>query len=189
MAATDTERQGAIRKGLAYLYKTQQAEGFWSYPGYEHDATGAALFAFLIQQNKWDSEATLYHQAVDRAISYLLKDAQVTDLSTRDDGTIICPGGDASCKGIAWYDTSADSIYTTGFVAPAMASYGLKAGPNATATSTGPLAGLTWSQIAQGITNAYAASQRSNRNGKLDGTWRFSVVPGGSKFVVFQKAA
>ena len=93
MAATDTERQGAIRKGLAYLYKTQQAEGFWSYPGYEHGATGAALFAFLIQQNKWDSEATLYQQAVDRAISYLLKDAQVTDLSTRDDGTIIGNSG------------------------------------------------------------------------------------------------
>src|SRR5215471_3712328 len=94
---------------------------------------------------------------------------------------IICPGGDASCKGIAWYDTSADSIYTTGFVAPAIASYGLKAGPNATATSTGPLAGLTWSQIAQGITNAYAASQKSNRKGKLGGTWRFSVAPGGSQ--------
>src|SRR4051812_8829894 len=84
-AATDSEKQGAIRKGLAYLYKTQQAGGSWSYSGYEHGATGAASFALLSQRDKWDSEAGLYQTAVDKAVSYLLKEARVADVSTRDD--------------------------------------------------------------------------------------------------------
>ena len=42
-AATDAEKQAGIRKGLAYLYQTQQAEGFWSASGYEHSATAAAF--------------------------------------------------------------------------------------------------------------------------------------------------
>src|SRR5215471_6688159 len=84
-AATDFEKQAAIRRGLAYLYKTQQAEGFWSASGYEHSATGAASFALLSQQDKWDSEAAHYQAAVEKAISYLLKDAHIADVSTRDD--------------------------------------------------------------------------------------------------------
>jgi WD40 repeat protein len=169
-AATDAEKQAAIRRGLAYLYKAQQAGGFWSASGYEHSATGAAAFALLNQQDKWDSEAALYQSAVEKAISYLLKDAHITDVSTRDDGINVCPGGESSCKGIAWYD-NADSIYTTGFIAPAIAAYAVKQGSAAVATSTGPLAGMTWAQIAQGITNAYAASQSTSKNGKMGGAW------------------
>src|SRR5258708_15483893 len=161
-AATDAEKQAAIRSGLAYLYKTQQAGGFWSSLGYEHGATGAASFALLSQQDKWDSEAALYQAAVHKAISYLLNEAHVADVSTRDDGINICPGGTASCKSIAWYD-NADAIYPTGFVAPAIAAYGLKLGPDVVATNSGPLAGMTWAQIAQAITNAYSASQSTSK--------------------------
>src|SRR5215471_7157353 len=169
-AATDAEKQAAIRKGLAYLYQTQQAEGFWTAAGYEHSATGAASFALLNQQDKWDREATQYQTAVEKAISYLLKEAHIADVSTRDDGVNICPGRETSCKGIAWYDNG-DSIYTTGFVAPAIAAYGVKQGADAVATGTGPLAGMTWAQIAQGITNAYAASQSTGKNGRVGGAW------------------
>jgi hypothetical protein len=178
MAATDAEKQVAIRRGLAYLYKTQQAEGFWSSSGYEHSATGAASFAFLSEQDKWDSEAALYQTAVDKAIAYLLKEARLADVSTRDDGINICPGGEASCKGIAWYD-NADSIYTTGFVAPAITAYGMNKGLGVIATSTGPLSGMTWAQIAQGITNAYAASQSTGKTGKSGGAWRYTAPGGG----------
>jgi WD40 repeat protein len=175
-AATDAEKQAAIRKGLAYLYKTQQPEGFWSASGYEHGTTGAAVFALLSQQDKWDSDAALYQTSVDKAISYLLNEAHVADVGARDDGVNVCPGGEASCKGIAWYDNG-DSIYTTGFVAPAIAAYGLKRNSIAVATSTGPLAGMTWTQIAQGITNAYAAHQSASKNGRLGGAW-LHAAPG-----------
>ena len=178
-AATDAEKVAAIRNGLAYLYKTQQAGGSWSYSRYEHAATGAASFALLSQQDKWDSEAALYQAAVDKAISYLLNEAHVADVSTRDDGINICPGGTASCKSIAWYD-NADAIYPTGFVAPAIAAYGLKLGPDVVATNTGPVAGMTWAQIAQAITNAYAASQSTSNSGKVGGAWRHAVPDGRS---------
>src|SRR5258708_36069176 len=101
-AATDAEKQAAIRKGLASLYKTQQPEGFWSSSGYEHGTTGAAVFALLSQQDKWDSDAALYQTAVDKAISYLLNEAYVADVGSRDDGVNVCQGGEASCKGTAW---------------------------------------------------------------------------------------
>src|SRR5690242_17723410 len=110
-AATDTQKAAAIRSGLDYLYKTQEASGFWSSSGYERAATGAASFAFLSQQDKWGSESTSYQSTVDKAISYLLSEAHIADVSTRDDGVNICPDGTASCKGITWRD-NADSIYT-----------------------------------------------------------------------------
>src|SRR5262249_22139588 len=115
-AATDAEKQAAIRRGLDYLYKTQQPEGFWSYAGNQHSATGAASFALISQQDKWDAEAANYQAAVDKAIAYLLKDAVVSNLRTRDDGINVCPGGEAVCKGIVWSD-GGDTINTTGMVA------------------------------------------------------------------------
>src|SRR5262249_29455187 len=132
---------------------------------------GAAVFALLSQQDKWDGEAALYQTAVDKAISYLLQGAHVTDVSTRADGINICPGGQGSCKSVAWYD-NADSIFTTALVAPAIAAYGIKQGSGAVATGNGPLAGMTWAQIAQGITNAYAASQSTSTNSRVGGAWR-----------------
>jgi hypothetical protein len=178
-AATDSEKQAAIRKGLAYLYKMQQAEGFWSYSGYERSTTGAATFALLSQQNNWESQAAPYQTAVDKAISYLLKEASVTDVGLRDDGAYVCPNGEATCRAVAWYD-SHDSIYTTGFVAPAIAIYGLKAGSGAVATTSGPLAGMTWAEVAQGITNAYAASQSASNSGNPGGAWR-RTAPGSAR--------
>lgn len=178
-AATDGEKQAAIRSGLGYLYKTQQAEGSWSYSGSVHGATGAAAFALLSQQDKWGSQAAQYQAAVDKALLYLLNEARIADVSGRDDGISICPGGNASCKAIAWYD-NADAIYTTGFIAPAIAVYGLKLGPDVVATNTGPLAGMTWAQIAQGITNAYSASQGTGKSGKVGGAWRYTAPGAGN---------
>ncbi len=170
-AATEAERLTAIEKGLAYLYQTQQTEGYWSSPGYNKAATGAATFALFSQQDKWGNNTTKYQAAVDKAIGYLLNTATVTDVGTRNDGIDICPGGSTSCKAVYWYDTAV-ATYTTGLVAPAVAAYGQKLGRNVVATTQGPLAGMTWAEIAQGITNAFAANQSTSRNGDRDGGWR-----------------
>ena len=45
------------------------------------------------------------------------------------------------------------------------------------ATTTGPLAGMTWGQIAQGITNAVAFSQSTGGNGSRAGGWG-DLIPG-----------
>ena len=70
-----TEKLAAIRKGLAYLYTTQQPEGYWKFSGDEQAATGAAAFAFLSQEDKWGTNATQYQAAVDKAIAHLVSTA------------------------------------------------------------------------------------------------------------------
>jgi WD40 repeat protein len=158
------------------LYNTQQPGGFWSVSGHEQAATGAAAFAFLSQQSRWGSNAVQYQATVDKAIAYLISTAKTIDVGTRQDGGNICPGGSGSCKGVYW-DGKGNSTYTTGLAAPAIAAYGATVGPDAVATTSGPLAGMTWGQIAQGITNALAASQGANRNGNRDGGWGH-LIPG-----------
>jgi hypothetical protein len=170
-AATEAEKVSAIQKGLAYLYKAQQPNGSWNAAGYEHAATGAAALAFLSQQDKWGSNAVPYQGAVNKAVAYLLNTATTHNLNTRNDGVSICPGNNASCTGVSWYDLGG-LAETTGFVAPIIAGYGLKAGSRVVATTEGPLTGMTWSEIAQAITNGLAATQSTGANGNRDGGWR-----------------
>ena len=70
-----------------------------------------------------------------------------------------------------------DSSYTTGLIAPAIALYA-KNNPGAVATTTGPLANMTWKDIAQGITNTWAASQSTANQGVLIGGWRYGLNDG-----------
>jgi hypothetical protein len=175
-AATEAEKAAAIQKGLAHLAATQQPGGYWNFSGYEQAATGASASAFLSQQAEWGSNAAQYQAVVDNAIAYLLANASVMTVSTRNDGVNICPGGSGSCTGVYWYGAG-ESTYTTGLVATAIDLYGVTKGASAVATKSGPLAGMTWTAIAQGITNEFAASQSSAVNGDRDGGWRY-YIPG-----------
>lgn len=170
-AATEADRAAAVQKGLAYLNNTQQANGSWSAAGYERAATGAAALAFLTQQDKWGNNAAQYQRTLDNALGFLLNTALTGTVNTRNDGVSVCPDSGASCIGVHWYDL-AGAYEVTGFVAPVIAGYGLKAGARVGATTQGPLAGMTWSQIAQAITNGLAASQSTGANGNRDGGWR-----------------
>src|SRR5918994_7086781 len=160
-AATEADMDVAISKGMDYLYRTQNVAGSWGSSGYEQAATGAATFALLAQRDKWGDKTAHYQGSVDAGIAYLIRTANTIDVSTRSDGVNICPGGAAFCKGVYWYGNSA-SVYTTGLVAPAIATYGIAVGLNRVAVNSGPLAAMTWGQIAQAITNALAFSQSTN---------------------------
>lgn len=181
-AATEQQKLTAILNGLANLAATQQSDGSWAYSGYEQGATGAAVLAFMSQKDKWGTNAAAYQLVVNNAIAYLLANASTMTVSTRNDGVNICPGGTGSCTGVYWYG-SGESTYTTGLVTPAIDTYAnpnapyFGPGAGAVATTTGPLAGLTWGQIAQGITNEFSASQSSAINGNRDGGWRY-YIPG-----------
>jgi WD40 repeat protein len=172
-AATEAET-AAIQKGLAYLYNTQQGDGRWTVSGHDNAATGAAAFALLSQQDHWGNNSELYQAAVDKAIAYLLNTAAVINLDTRSDGVNICPDNSTSCKGIYW-DANTGSTVATGVIASALATYGLTIGTNVVATTTGPLAGMTWGQIAQAITNTFAAGQSISRTGASHRGWRSSL--------------
>jgi hypothetical protein len=175
-AATNAEIVTAIENGVANLANTEIISGdngYWSYGGYEQATTGAAAFAMLTQKDHWSAANTATYQAkVDKAMNYLLSTATTTPVSTRNDGVNICPAG-GSCTGVYWYGNG-ETTYTTGLVAPAIALYA-KGNAGVVATTTGPLAGMTWGAIAQGITNTFAAGQtaRSDAASYLNGGWRY----------------
>lgn len=180
-AANATQINSAIDKGLDYLSANQAGAGYWAYGGYEQAATGAAAFAMLSQKSQWDAgKAATYQTQVDNAMNWLLGQATVATVSTRYNDTSnaggaynICPGGVGPCKAVYWYGAG-ESTYTTGLIASAIATYGA-ANPDAVATASGPLAGMTWKQIAQGITNTFSAAQAANNTGNRWGGWRYGL--------------
>lgn len=175
-AATEQDKMTAIQNGLANLATLQQPDGSWSYGGYEQAATAAALLAFTSQIKNWPAaDHAAYQVVVNNAVAYLLANASTITVSTRDDGVNICPGGSGSCTGVYWYGAG-ESTYTTGLVASGLGIYAA-GNAGAVATTSGPLAGMTWTQIAQGITNVFAASQASAIDGNRDGGWRY-FIPG-----------
>lgn len=180
-AATEQEKLAAIQNGLAHLYAIQQPGGYWDYFGaYEQSITGAAAYAFLSQQDRWPAAKTAQYQTgVDKAMQYLLATATFVTVGTRSDGAVICPGGAATCPAVYWYGNG-ETTYTTGLVAPAISLYGLSKGASAVATNSGPLAGMTWAQIAQAITNTFAHGQSTAASGNRRGGWRYFPGTGDS---------
>ena len=179
MAATEEQKLAAIQNGLANLYNTQQPGGYWSFGGFEPAATGAAVLAFASQKDKWDSSnEAAYQGAVDNAVAYLLNNATKTTVSLRNDGVNICPGGSGDCPAVYWNAASNEDSYTTGLIMPALMTYAAgKAGE--VATDSGPLAGMTWGEIAQANTNLWAASQSTANQGNRQGGWRYVLGVGG----------
>jgi hypothetical protein len=178
MAATNAEVLNAIDGGLANLAGQQSGDGSWNYNGYTQAGTAAAVFALVSQQDNWGSKASAYQTDVNNGISYLLNNATVTTVGSsgqsvsRQDGNSPCPGGAATCTGVYWTGNG-EATYTTGLAAQAIGEYAAKM-PTAVATTTGPLAGMTWQQIAQGITNTFAAGQTSSpTSGNRFGGWRY----------------
>ena len=187
-AATEAQKLTAILNGLAHLDKVQCATaganfGSWATTvcggGYSDAFTGMAVFAMQTQKAKWPAaQAATYALDVTNGINYLLSVASKSTVSKNSNNVNICPGGAASCTAIYW-SACTYSTYCTGFVAPAIDTYALQQGIGTVATATGPLAGLTWTQIAQGITNAYAAAQATVVNGHSNGGWRYYIPSGG----------
>lgn len=172
-AATEAEKTAAIQNGLANLYSTQQADGHWEYllwgTNFPQAATGAAVFAFMSQKGYWGTEAATYQTAVDKGIQWLLAQATTTTVGVRTDGFNPC--GTGTCTAVYW-DGSGEATYTTGLIAPALATYA-QGRASEVGTTIGPLAGMTYQQIAQGITNLFAAGQTTAAAGILRGGWRY----------------
>jgi hypothetical protein len=189
-AATEAQKLAAILLGDVHLDAIQcntagPTFGSWSTSGcsgsYQDAFTGAAVFAFLSHQSKWPAGAlaTKYQTDVNNGITYLLTHASTSTVTTNNSSVNICPGGSGSCMAVYW-TVCGESTYCTGLVAPAINTFALTLGANAVAdanpVSVGhPLGGLTWRQIAQGITNAFAAGQATAVNGNRNGGWRYSV--------------
>jgi hypothetical protein len=178
MAATEEEKEQAILAGLANLFAGQQVDGSWDYGVYDPAATGAAVTAFVSQNDKWGANDASYQTAVDAAVEYLLGAATKTTVSTRNDGVNICPGGIGDCPAVYWDAANNEDTYTTGLIIPALMTYAAGK-PGDVATASGPLADMTWGEIAQANTNLWAASQATALQGNRQGGWRYALgIPG-----------
>jgi hypothetical protein len=178
-AATEDQIVNAIDSGLAHLDATQNPVGYWNYGGYEQAVTGAAIGAFVSQESHWGANAAKYQADVNNAASWLLNSATVTTVGARGDGMNPC--GVGTCTGIYW-DGAGEATYTTGIVASAIGQLGAS-NPNAIATVTGPLAGMTYQQIGQGIINEFAYGQTNASNAQWSnaiGGWRYFPGTGDS---------
>ena len=175
-AATNEQKVSAIQNGLNWLYNNQQAGGYWNYGGYEQAVTAAAISAFVSQKPLWGANAAAYQAAVDNGMNYLLGGATVNTVGVRSDG--LNPCGSGTCTGVYWYG-SGEATYTTGLVATAVGQYAAGNGSQV-ATNSGPLAGMTWTQIAQGVTNEFAAGQTTADHGDRRGGWRYFPNSGDS---------
>jgi len=193
-AASEAQKSSAIVNGLAHLAYVQCSTaanayiGSWSTPsnsangnncalGYNDAYTGAALFALLTQKSHWPA-ANTYTANVAAGIAYLLSTASTGTVTANSNNVNICPGGTGSCTSVYW-NTCGSAVYCTGFVSAAIDIYALTQGASTVASTTGPLANMTWVQIAQGITNAYASSQSTVANNTRNGGWRYSITSAG----------
>jgi hypothetical protein len=189
-AATEAQKLAAIQGGLAHLDYVQcqtagSTFGSWSTSGcggsYQDAYTAMSVFAFMARVSDWPAaKTTAYQTDVVNGVAYLLANASTATVSVNTDGVNICPGGSGTCTAIYW-NISGEPTYATGFVAQALATFGLTQGAGAVADSnpksvSHPLGGMTWVQVAQGITNAYAAAQQGSlANVIYDGGWRYSI--------------
>jgi hypothetical protein len=137
-----------------------------------------------------------YTADVNSGINYLLNHASVGTVSVNNSSVNICPGGTGTCQAVYW-NACGEATYCTGLVTPAIDTYAvstLSGGTNTTINASGAcsatggqggaalscsssaLTGMTWVQIAQGITNAFAAAQSgtTNTDGGIGG-WRYSI--------------
>ena len=188
-AATEAQKLAAILLGDTHLDTIQcntagSNFGSWSTSGcsgsYTDALTGAAVYAFLTHQSKWPSGlAAKYLADVTNGVNYLVTHASTSTVHLNNSGVNICPGAAASCQAIYW-NICGDATYCTGLVAPAINVFASTVGAGAIAdanpvSASHPLGGLTWLQIAQGITNAFAAGQATAVNGNTDGGWRYTI--------------
>ncbi len=175
-AATEAEKQTAIDNGLAWLASQQQADGSWNYAGgsYNEAATGAALLAFVEQKNKplgWNGKD--YTAVVNKAVTYLLKNANAVDISTANWWGF--KGKNNSGKGLDWYGNG-ETTYTTGIVLPAICR--MTAGivtPTTVINGTGNanVDGLTYAQVIQQVVDLWVWGQTGTGGRHL--RWRMEV--------------
>lgn len=181
-ASTSAEKQVAIDAGLAYLAKTQNANGSWTNETngatFASAYTASALLAFTEQKYKplgWDGAD--YTSVVTKATNFLL--SQATKLNFSAGGNWW--GFGAGSYGIQWAAGGEDT-YITGLAIPALSRlvtnpYGGSPfyTPGTTISGTGNtlVDGKTYAQVIQKAVDAFTYYQTGPAYGDRYGGWRY----------------
>ncbi len=179
LASTSAEKQAAIDNGLAWLASTQQANGSWSYGGYEPAATAAALLAFVEQKYKplgWNGPD--YSGVVANATKYLLQDAVTLPFAAGGNWW----GFGAGSSGIQMAAANSENTYTTGLTVPALSRlvnnpYGgspiVSPGTVIAGTGNALVDGKTYAQVIQKMVDSFTYYQTGPAYGNRYGGWRY----------------
>ena len=116
-AASQTNIDAAIAKGLAYLASTQGVDGGWHDNTFPIASTAMAVLAFENDGNLPGGSST-YHTNVEKGLDYLLSQAQEETMTLQDGNN---PDSNGNSIGIWFGDyDGAYSGYETGMVLMAL---------------------------------------------------------------------
>lgn len=176
-AATELQKQEAIKDGLAWMAANQLADGRWNYGetnGGDIAATAAALLAFQEQKAKsggWFGAD--YTTVVNKGYEYILNHAEAVSISNQPAGNPDTNGNNIGVKFVLGGLNSRDT-YVTGLVLPALA----KRGNLGETITVGSQAGRTYSAVIQDTVDYFAYGQ--NDGGYGQGAWRYYANSGDS---------
>jgi hypothetical protein len=161
-AATEAQKQTAINNGLTWLAGQQDATGGWTpyNSAYYDTATTAAVLLAFQEHGYHAADLSIYDTTVTKGLNYLFQQAQY---STQ------VPGGIKFNSPNAYTEDN----YNAGIAIPAIVASGT---PNAVVTS-GPLTGMTYAAVVQGICTYLAGGQ--NTAGWPTGGWDYTAGPTG----------
>jgi len=167
-AATQTEIDAAIQKGLAWLATQQNTDGSFgpnSYPNTNPVAyTAAAVLAFE-NEGHFPGGGTEYSDEVERGLDFIFGYARINAISVQ-------PHGDPDTNGNGtyvsfWDDNYSRQVYETGMVMQAIVASNT---PDRTVT-TGLCAGWTYREVMEDLVDWAAFGQVDYGSGR--GGWRY----------------
>jgi len=172
-AATEQQKQDAIKNGLQWLAGQQQAGGYWNFSGNERASTAAALLAFTEQYSKpggWFGND--YKPVVDNAAKWLLGQTKLFAYPNQNWWGFTGQG-----YGFEWYGGDRNrSTYESGLTIPALARYASLpwVGKNTVVPTTGLsyVDGKTYGQVINLGLDSFIWGQRGPGN-QYYGGWRY----------------
>jgi hypothetical protein len=178
-AASQTDINNAIEKGLAYLNSTQASDGHWGDGWNPVASTAMAVLSFENAPNNhfgWNLTDP-YHTTVQKGLDWLFAGANVQPIGVQPAGD-----PDSNGNGIGIYFSDGQPVYETPMAL--MAIVGTQAPTNVTTTGPANVVGRTYHDITVDIVDYLAWAQNEGPTGR--GGWRYSPNYGDSDNSVSQ---
>jgi hypothetical protein len=171
-AATQTEIDTAIQKGLAWLATQQNAVTGQIGSGYPLADTAVALLAFENEGN-FPGGAGLYSPNVALGLDYVFQYCRITGINLQTRGN---PDTNANGQGIYFDQIGGETVYETGIVMQTIVA----SNTPSRLVSTGPCLGMTYQQVMTDAVDWAAWAQIDDGPGR--GGWRYGAYDNASAY-------
>jgi hypothetical protein len=171
LAASQTDINTAIEKGLAYLNRTQDSDGHWG-NSYQIACTAMAVLAFENAPNShlgWNL-TDAYHVTVQKGLDWVFSRATVQPIDMQPAGN-----PDTNGNGFGIYFSDGQSVYETPMVL--MAIVASQAKTNLTSTGPANVTGRTYRDVAVDVVD-YLVWAECDAPSSSRGGWRYQPNEG-----------